>query len=770
LHNKNSILAIILCACSLSAWSQGIINNSAKIVMNNNVHIVLTGASSDYLSTGTAVMKAENGGTFYLPGDWINNGGTSAYGSNNGSVHLSGGNQDIGGTSSTNFNALVCSGLGDKYLSVNTLCGGGFSGTKSGFIDLVDAHLWLNGNKLTINNANPNAVRVNTGGIVSETNSVAGYSSVQWNIRSAAVGYEFDFPFSSTDRVALPFTFAVKSVGVQVSDSGYIEIATYPTITTILPNNRPLPTGVGNLLNDFGVENDVKSVDRFYILDGNGFSKNPSVALHFPYLDREWNTAGGSLNKINENSLVAAKFDNGTSSWNYSYLGTTTISDNTTTSETLNNYKGAWVLHNNPYCPDSDFSFVSECFNKPITLNDRTTISEGVIDTFLWRVEGQVVANQSGFSHDFSSPGLFDVVIKSRGDRGCWDSITKKVSIFPLPTARFGARDTCYGDLTRLASNSTTPIGYPLKQFWSFDGNTSTFPIVTHQFSDTGFHTIEIIAINGFNCRDTLASNIHIEPLPTVLFDAPNLCEGERVFFVNNTTTKGIVNYWNWRINNELVGLDNTYSQRFNRNGVYKVALLAENSFGCQDSLIKNLEVYPRAAAAFTYLPKEVYISDPTVSFINTSSDANQYAWFIDDGWSPIFFTKDVNHTFQDTGAFVVSLIANNNFNCPDTLSKLIAINPDVRIFIPNAFSPYNKDDLNQSFGPAGMLHGLKEMEMNIYNRWGEKLYSTNSIDRPWDGTYKGVNVPQGNYLYMIKLKDVYDNIYWYEGTVMLLE
>lgn len=69
---------------------------------------------------------------------------------------------------------------------------------------------------------------------------------------------------------------------------------------------------------------------------------------------------------------------------------------------------------------------------------------------------------------------------------------------------------------------------------------------------------------------------------------------------------------------------------------------------------------------------------------------------------------------------------------------------------IPNAFTP-NGDGLNDVFKPTAL--DITNVEFEIFNTWGERVFVTNNPQQGWDGTYKGKPSPQGAYLYKISFK-----------------
>jgi gliding motility-associated-like protein len=90
----------------------------------------------------------------------------------------------------------------------------------------------------------------------------------------------------------------------------------------------------------------------------------------------------------------------------------------------------------------------------------------------------------------------------------------------------------------------------------------------------------------------------------------------------------------------------------------------------------------------------------------------------------------------------------------------------DPNVYVPNAFTP-NNDNLNDGFGVVGIA--VNEYRIQIYNRWGEKIYESEDIDAKWDATYLGKDVQVGTYLYLINFTDFDGKIYQRTGTINLI-
>ena len=66
-------------------------------------------------------------------------------------------------------------------------------------------------------------------------------------------------------------------------------------------------------------------------------------------------------------------------------------------------------------------------------------------------------------------------------------------------------------------------------------------------------------------------------------------------------------------------------------------------------------------------------------------------------------------------------------------------------IFVPTAFTP-NNDRTNDVLFVRG-TH-LESIEFQLFNRWGEKVFETNEVDKGWDGYYQGMKVDPGVFVY----------------------
>jgi len=86
------------------------------------------------------------------------------------------------------------------------------------------------------------------------------------------------------------------------------------------------------------------------------------------------------------------------------------------------------------------------------------------------------------------------------------------------------------------------------------------------------------------------------------------------------------------------------------------------------------------------------------------------------------------------------------------SVSNTVSVEKPLRLYAPNAFSP-DGDGINDFFTIKGQ--GVEEMELEIYNRWGQMVYKSDDLALSWNGEFRGKEVPLGTYVYQVKVSSV---------------
>ncbi|TXB64819.1 T9SS type B sorting domain-containing protein [Vicingus serpentipes] len=275
------------------------------------------------------------------------------------------------------------------------------------------------------------------------------------------------------------------------------------------------------------------------------------------------------------------------------------------------------------------------------------------------------------------------------------------------------------------------------------------------------------------DCGNTLLDsvNIDVNSLPNIdLTPQTSTGCGEATFNLQNNAPYVSQDLYNWNFGDNTFSTVTMPEKSYSQSGSYTVTLIVTSAQGCINLATTNLNaiVNPIAKANFSFTPdEEISTLNSKLYFDNTTTDATIYNWDFGDGSS----SSEMNpiYSYKDKGTYTITLFANNYFGCSDTYEQEVTVDPAYTFYIPNAFTP-DENGLNEVFTAVG--EEIDEFEMQIFNRWGEKIYETTSLNQGWDGSANGSNQisEQGVYVYNIRLKDYTGQFHRFTGKVTLLK
>ncbi|HMU44757.1 MAG TPA: gliding motility-associated C-terminal domain-containing protein [Chitinophagaceae bacterium] len=103
---------------------------------------------------------------------------------------------------------------------------------------------------------------------------------------------------------------------------------------------------------------------------------------------------------------------------------------------------------------------------------------------------------------------------------------------------------------------------------------------------------------------------------------------------------------------------------------------------------------------------------------------------------------------------------------CQATDQFTVVVLNDALVNIPTAFTP-NGDGLNDLFGPLGKVPD--QYRLQIYNRNGELVFKSSTINQRWNGRYKGELQPSSVFIYVVEYKDIQSKVHQQKGTFVLI-
>jgi gliding motility-associated-like protein len=117
-----------------------------------------------------------------------------------------------------------------------------------------------------------------------------------------------------------------------------------------------------------------------------------------------------------------------------------------------------------------------------------------------------------------------------------------------------------------------------------------------------------------------------------------------------------------------------------------------------------------------------------------------------------VFVHENVSSNCLPEYIYRVKAVRNQSLRNPvdyvESISNHTQVEVTSTLFAPTAFTP-NGDGINDEFETKGIY--IKEFNMKIFNRWGEKLFDSDDCFATWDGTFKGNMVPEGVYVYIVE-------------------
>ena len=371
------------------------------------------------------------------------------------------------------------------------------------------------------------------------------------------------------------------------------------------------------------------------------------------------------------------------------------------------------------------------------------------LDSVLWDF-GDINSGNSNLStdtstyHIFSDTGSFDVTLYSYLN-GIIDTSITPIYINSLPDINLGID-------TAICIEDTLIIDVTLQDASYLWSDNSTNPNYT--LFSAGDYSVIITDSNGCINSDTI--NVVLNPLTYInLGDDIEICEDKDVLILD-VYLENASYLWN----------DNSTSSTFNidATGVYSVILTDSN--GCINSDTINVIINPLPNSDFTFDPQQTDLNNPDILFANLSSINISYQWNFGDG-TIIENLNNINHTYQFSGEYDVSLISLNEFGCVDTIIYQIIIDPGgFDLFIPNTFTP-NNDEHNELFVIKGRY--IIDFNIKIFNRWGKKIFESDNIEKYWDGRFKGKLVQEEKYTYLVTVLDINSDTHEFTGIVNVI-
>jgi gliding motility-associated-like protein len=229
---------------------------------------------------------------------------------------------------------------------------------------------------------------------------------------------------------------------------------------------------------------------------------------------------------------------------------------------------------------------------------------------------------------------------------------------------------------------------------------------------------------------------------------------------------------WTFGNGQTFIG-DSPVTTTFDEPGIYNVSLAITSGIGCSGDTTYNdyIEAYANPIANFYSNPGLPTVSNQDIEFVNTSENADSYAWNFSNQESSLEINPTYNFNTRTEQTYEICLTAISEKGCPDVICQNVTIYEELLFYIPNVFTP-DGDDYNEIFKPIFTSgYDPYDYHLIIFNRWGETVFESFNADYGWNGFYTNNKVQDGMYVWQVEFgTETTDQRELYRGHVMLLK
>ncbi len=277
--------------------------------------------------------------------------------------------------------------------------------------------------------------------------------------------------------------------------------------------------------------------------------------------------------------------------------------------------------------------------------------------------------------------------------------------------------------------------------------------------------TIQDITLSVVACSPSFQAEIEAIAFDDAGKSIYHLCNESNLTFQNLSSLTGSITDYKWFIDHPDQPMTSTLENptfTFDQSGTFNGHMVVNPDSLCSDTAFFVVEV-SEIAADFDWV---VSINDqflPEVQLVDHSVGAVAWDWKISS--DPLtYIESNFIYEFDTYGSQEISLIVEDINDCKDTSNQVIKIPYPSTYFLPNAFTP-NGDGLNDEFIGVGFTEAISDFSLQIFNRWGTLIFSSNSPETGWTGE----DLSSGIYIYKVSFIQPNGELFLNQGEVALV-
>lgn len=267
----------------------------------------------------------------------------------------------------------------------------------------------------------------------------------------------------------------------------------------------------------------------------------------------------------------------------------------------------------------------------------------------------------------------------------------------------------------------------------------SNSAVVTVIPSSTTTYFVTVYDQCGESISDAVTITILSPPLTLEITSPQEICPGDSVMLTVTPSGGFGAYYFYWPHSEETTA---TIMVSPEQTSVFEVVVKDD----CQTfQVVAETEVVIVSPDANFQVVTQPLFNNLPMTFQNLTNNGDYYEWFFGDGNTSSL--THPNNTYINPGTYPVTLIATDLKGCTDTIIKYIVIEEEYYIYIPNSFTP-DGDRFNNNFKASTI--NIETLSIQLFNRWGELVFDSESVDFSWDGYYNGRVARDGTYVWKL--------------------
>lgn len=390
--------------------------------------------------------------------------------------------------------------------------------------------------------------------------------------------------------------------------------------------------------------------------------------------------------------------------------------------------------------PKVNFDVTNVCLGNTNAFTDMTTVDGGaVLSKWVWDVgDGSLLKSNKNITHTYPGVNTYNVELAVETTNGCADTLTKVAVVYPLPIVDFSNSLVCFENETyfnNLSEDSLKIINWS----WDFgDGNQSDLSNPSNLYQSTGDFDVALLGVDSNGCSSTVSKQIIVKPLPQPIFDADHYdgCVPQCMQFSQYSIAPlDTISQWNWVFGNGETSNEEIPRICYEEPGTFDVSLQITTINGCTNYLQWDsmITIHPNPVAGFTFGPQPTTELNSIITFNDASIGADFWRWEFGD--NNVSNEESPLNDYYSYGDYKVTQYVTTRFECVDSLSKWVRIEPEFKVVAPNSFTP-NGDGINDDFLPSGI--GINpdpsKYTFMVFDRWGNLIFETHDVNEAWDG------------------------------------